>query len=108
MSLTSLSTYSDEIGSPIRHNLAYSSLPASRSESPVPASVNPVIPKEERPYTPLSQAAGSQDPRYLLNAVKNLMRTRHGSVLTRNTILKMDHFEKGKMEIFVMSRYHPI
>ncbi|KAG1112400.1 hypothetical protein G6F42_014754 [Rhizopus arrhizus] len=90
-----LSTYSDEIGSPIRHNLAYSSLPASRSESPVPASVNPVIPKEERPYTPLSQAAGSQDPRYLLNAVKNLMRTRHGSVLTRNTILKMDHFEKG-------------
>ncbi|CAO0803096.1 unnamed protein product [Mucor circinelloides] len=85
----------DEIGSPIRHNLAYSSLPASRSESPVPASVNPVIPKEERPYTPLSQAAGSQDPRYLLNAVKNLMRTRHGSVLTRNTILKMDHFEKG-------------
>jgi hypothetical protein len=37
----------------------------------------------------------AQDPRYLLNAVKNLMRTRHGSVLSRNTILKMDHFEKG-------------
>lgn len=37
----------------------------------------------------------TQDPRYLLGAVKNLMRTRHGSVLSRNTILKMDHFEKG-------------
>ncbi|CAO3641156.1 unnamed protein product [Mucor fragilis] len=85
----------DEMGSPIRHNLAYSSLPPSRSESPAPAFINPAVPKEERPSTPLSQAAGSQDPRYLLNAVKNLMRTRHGSVLTRNTILKMDHFEKG-------------
>lgn len=51
--------------------------------------------KEEQPSTPLSQAAGSQDPRHLLTTVKNLMRTRHGSVLTRNTILKMDHFEKG-------------
>ncbi|GAA5800781.1 hypothetical protein HPULCUR_006219 [Helicostylum pulchrum] len=37
----------------------------------------------------------TQDPRRLLDAVKNLMRTRHGSVLSRNTILKMDHFEKG-------------
>jgi hypothetical protein len=54
-----------------------------------------MVTKEEQPSTPLSQAAGSQDPRYLLNAVKNLMRTRHGSVLIRNTILKMDHFEKG-------------
>ncbi|KAI8638964.1 inositol hexakisphosphate-domain-containing protein [Parasitella parasitica] len=81
----------DEIGSPVRRNLAYSSLPPSRTGSPSPA---PAV-KEERPATPLSQAAGSQDPRYLLKAVKNLMRTRHGSVLTRNTILKMDHFEKG-------------
>ncbi|KAG2199112.1 hypothetical protein INT46_010520 [Mucor plumbeus] len=87
----------DETGSPIRHNLAYSSLPPSRSNSPAPGSINPetMVTKEEQPSTPLSQAAGSQDPRYLLNAVKNLMRTRHGSVLIRNTILKMDHFEKG-------------
>ncbi|KAI7898613.1 inositol hexakisphosphate-domain-containing protein [Cokeromyces recurvatus] len=71
----------------LRHNLVFSSLPVSRSNTP------PV--DESRPSTPLTQAVESQDPRYLLNIVKNLMRTRHGSVLTRNTILKMDHFEKG-------------
>ncbi|KAI9486886.1 MAG: inositol hexakisphosphate-domain-containing protein [Benjaminiella poitrasii] len=72
--------------SSIRYNPAFSSLPVSRSNTP---------PNEKRPSTPLSQAVESQDPRYLLNVVKNMMRTRHGSVLTRNTILKMDHFEKG-------------
>lgn len=95
--LNSFYCYSDEIGSSVRHNLAYSSLPPSQSNSPAPGFMNPktIAAKEEQPSTPLSQAAGSQDPRHLLNTVKNLMRTRHGSVLTRNTILKMDHFEKG-------------
>lgn len=57
----------------------------SRSNSP-----GMEIDTKSRPDLPKTQ-----DPRYLLDAVKNLMRTRHGSVLSRNTILKMDHFEKG-------------
>ncbi|KAI7872941.1 inositol hexakisphosphate-domain-containing protein [Spinellus fusiger] len=36
-----------------------------------------------------------QDPRNLLKQVKNLVHTRTGSVLTRNSILKMDHFSSG-------------
>lgn len=75
--------------------MSYSSLPQTRADSPV--FVNPA---EEQQSTPLSEAASAQDPRYLLNAVKNLMRTRKGSVLTRNTILKMDHFEKGMLDPF--------
>lgn len=70
-------------------------MPVSRSDSPAP--INPA----EGASTPLFQAVESQDPRYLLNTVKNLMRTRQGSVLTRNTILKMDHFEKGKRGIVI-------
>lgn len=68
-------------------------MPVSRSSSP---SFNSSTEKDENASTRLSEAARLQDPRHLLNTVKNLMRTRHGSVLTRNTILKMDHFEKGK------------
>lgn len=84
------SPYSEEVHGPSRHNLSYSSLPQSRAESP--ALVDPV---KDRPSTPLLQDGSNRDPRYLLKVVKNLMRTRNGSVLTRNTILKMDHFEKG-------------
>lgn len=80
----------DEVHGSSRHNLSYSSLPQSRAESPL--LIDPV---KERPSTPLLQEGSNRDPRYLLNVVKNLMRTRNGSVLTRNTILKMDHFEKG-------------
>ncbi|CAO3609264.1 unnamed protein product [Cunninghamella echinulata] len=35
------------------------------------------------------------DPRSLLKAVRPLIKSRSGTVLTRNTILKMDHFSSG-------------
>ncbi|KAI9496168.1 inositol hexakisphosphate-domain-containing protein [Zychaea mexicana] len=41
-------------------------------------------------------AAGqSHDPRSYLDVVTSLVKTRSGSVLARNTILKMDHFPSG-------------
>ncbi|KAI8356155.1 inositol hexakisphosphate-domain-containing protein [Blakeslea trispora] len=66
-----------------RHNLLLSS-PSSRSESTTTLGDNDP-----------SLNDISQDPRKLLHAAKNLIRNRHGSVLARNTILKMDHFEKA-------------
>ena len=38
----------------------------------------------------------SHDPRSYLDKVPKLVKTRSGSVLSRNTILKMDHFPSGK------------
>ncbi|OBZ84318.1 Paladin [Choanephora cucurbitarum] len=65
-----------------RHNLLLSSASSSRSESSLGDDQS-------------TDDHVSQDPRKLLNAAKNLIRNRHGSVLARNTILKMDHFEKA-------------
>jgi hypothetical protein len=36
------------------------------------------------------------DPHTLLKMAPNVVKTRKGSVLARNTILKMDHFSSGK------------
>lgn len=66
-------------------------MPSSRPHSPTP----PAKAAENEPPPEKIVKKKQQDPRQLLNVVKNLIRTRHGSVLTRNTILKMDHFEKG-------------
>jgi hypothetical protein len=38
------------------------------------------------------------DPKRLLNVVTSVVKTRSGSVLSRNTILKMDHFPSGTYE----------
>ncbi|KAI8078822.1 inositol hexakisphosphate-domain-containing protein [Halteromyces radiatus] len=51
--------------------------------------------------TPIQQ---QQDPRRLLAVVENLVRNRSGSVLTRQTILKADHFRQAtntKLEFFL-------
>jgi hypothetical protein len=41
------------------------------------------------------------DPKRLLNVVTSVVKTRSGSVLSRNTILKMDHFPSGTCEALV-------
>jgi hypothetical protein len=41
------------------------------------------------------QPNADESPRALLNVVTSLVRSRRGSVLARNTILKMDHFPSG-------------
>ncbi|KAI8971777.1 inositol hexakisphosphate-domain-containing protein [Mycotypha africana] len=79
---------------------ASSSLPRSAMNSPRLSPTRPgtpINPEEDGRVSPtsLAQVMESQDPHHLLDIVKNLVRTRHGSVLSRNTILKMDHFEKG-------------
>lgn len=41
------------------------------------------------------EANPTENLRSLLDMVTSLVKTRTGSVLTRNTILKMDHFASG-------------
>lgn len=62
-----------------------------------PASIrNNVIPRPNKDQGSIGNSTQStQDPRAFLDAVTSLVRTRTGSVLARNTILKMDHFPSG-------------
>ncbi|RCI04172.1 hypothetical protein CU098_006507 [Rhizopus stolonifer] len=78
--------------------------PYSEPRIPQPTDPNPFLPSSLQKQhatcsMPISRSdspvSNQTDPRQLLQAVKNLMRNRHGNVLARNTILKMDHFEKG-------------
>jgi hypothetical protein len=70
-----------------REDVNYRRHIAHNANSDSPAVPPPNNPKET-----------TRDPRVLLKVVKSLIRTRRGSVLTRNTILKMDHFAKGKVK----------
>jgi hypothetical protein len=46
------------------------------------------------------------DPKRLLNVVTSVVKTRSGSVLSRNTILKMDHFPSGTYEALLWTLMH--
>ncbi|KAJ2964084.1 hypothetical protein NQZ79_g1039 [Umbelopsis isabellina] len=59
----------------------------SSDESPVPSQQGHTM--VAKPYTT------QYDPRNLLKVVTSVVKTRSGSVLARNTILKMDHFPSG-------------
>ncbi|KAI9320761.1 inositol hexakisphosphate-domain-containing protein [Dichotomocladium elegans] len=77
----------------IQHQLQY--LQGDSSKAAVHPSTSPPREPLARRRTSESLATPDQSPYALLDMVTTVVKTRSGSVLSRNTILKMDHFPSG-------------